>query len=116
MNQGVLEAGDLDVEFGAPEGLQRILQQGLVDLSPWHILTRDIALKRLHGMRRRYARRYVPFASRQDNDDVACFDPALPGRVVIVHDFASETSEARRVYATFWDWFRAAIDDMITFE
>ena len=53
---------------------------------------------------------------RQDNDDLACFDPEKPGRVVVIHDFATEGTEFRKEYLSFADWFRQAIDDLILFE
>lgn len=67
-------------------------------------------------MRQRYTRKYVPFAYRQDNDDVACIDVSKPEEVVIVHDFASDGAELRKRFDTFWDWFRAAVEDMVLFE
>ena len=110
------QTGDLDVPVKLPEGLLRIVKNNLVDLTPWHVLPRDLAVKRLRSMRQRYTRKYVPFAYRQDNDDVACIDAAKPEEVVIVHDFASEGTELRKRFDTFWDWFRAAVEDMVLFE
>ncbi len=112
----IFRVGDLDVDVEIPSGLQRLHQQNLLDLTPWHLMAREPALKRLQGLRQRYARKYVPFARRQDNDDLACFDPSLGGRIVVVHDYASETTEARKQFPSFWDWFRAAVEDMISFE
>lgn len=111
-----LQPADVDVPFVYPTGLDRAIEQGLTDLAPWHIMDREAALLRMRGMRDRYSSKYIPFARRKDNDDVACIDPARDGRVVIVHDFASEGFELRREFPSFWDWFRAAIDDMIDFE
>ena len=112
----LLRPEDLDVDVAYPEGIGRVLEQGLVDLTPWHMMDRALAKQRLLGLRKRYRRKYVPFARRQDKDDIACIDPERPGRVVIVHDFASEGYEQRRDFDSFWDWFRAAIEDMIAFE
>jgi hypothetical protein len=112
----MLNRSDLDVQVTLPDGLSRVVKQGLVDLTPWHVMPRDLALKRLPGLRQRYSRKYVPFAYRQDNDDIACIDPAAPDEIVIVHDFASEGSELRERFDSFWAWFRAAIEDMILFE
>jgi hypothetical protein len=112
----VFAPSDLDVPVKLPEGLLRIVKQNVVDLTPWHVMPTDLAVKRLHGMRQRYSRKYVPFARRQDNDDVACIDPARPDEIVIVHDFASEGTELRKRFDSFWDWLRAAVEDMILFE
>ena len=112
----MLEGSDLDVQVKLPEGLLRIVNQNLVDLTPWHVMSRDLAVTRLHGLRQRYSRKYVPFARRQDNDDLACIDPARPEEIVVVHDFASEGTELRNRFDSFWDWFRAVVEEMIAFE
>jgi len=112
----LLRGEDVDVPMVLPTGLERVVQQGLLNLAPWHIMDREAAKQRLHGLRERYKTKYVPFARRQDNDDIACIDPERPGHVVIVHDFASEGYELRRDFNSFWDWFRAAVEDMIIFE
>jgi hypothetical protein len=106
----------LGVEVTVPEGLMRIVEQGLLDLTPWHIMRTEDVVERLGGLRERYSTKYVPFARRQDNDDLACMDAAHPGKVVIVHDFASEGFELRETYEAFWDWFRIAIEEMIAFD
>jgi len=115
MRHGIYEDGDLDVQASIPEGLGRLLEEELTNLTPWHIMPRELALVRLRGLRERYTRKYVPFAQRQDNDDLACLDPALPAKVVVVHDFASEGHECRQEFDSFSDWFRAATEDMILF-
>ncbi len=111
----LLQQGDMDVGVELPAELLRIVSQGVINLAPWHVMHRDLAKRRMLGMRGRYQTKYVPFARRQDNDDVACIDPTLPGRIVVVHDFATEGSERVAPYDSFWDWFRQAIDDMIEF-
>lgn len=112
----MLSQDDIDVAVTLPPELTQIVAQGLVNLRPWHIMPRDLAKKRLTGLRARYRKAYVPFARRQDNDDVACFDPDLPGQIVVVHDFSSDGSERVSIHPSFWDWFRRAIEDMISFE
>ncbi len=112
----MLNPSDLDMSMTWPEGLVRIVNQNLVDLTPWHVMPRDLAVKKLHGLRLRYSRKYVPFAYRQDNDDTVCIDPARPDEIVIVYDYASESAELRERFESFWDWFRAAVEDMVLFE
>ena len=111
----LLRAEDVDVPLEYPDGLQRLAQQGVADLTPWHLMDREAAKQRLRGLRGRYTSQYVPFARRQDNDDIACFDPERAGAVILVHDFADEGYERRREFDSFWDWFRAAVEDMILF-
>jgi len=79
-------------------------------------MPRELARKRMAGLRGRYRTKYVPFARRQDNDDLACIDPGEPAHVVVIHDFSAEGAERVATYETFWDWFRSAVDDMIGFE
>lgn len=109
--------------FEYPEPFGRVVRLGLVDLEPWYILSAAQANDRMDGLKARYpTRALVPFARRGDNDDVACFEIGRnesAGRnasVVVIHDFASAGSENRRVYATFWDWFRDAVEEMIEWE
>lgn len=112
----LLSPGDLDVSVPLPQELVRVASQGLINLSPWHVMPRDLAKKRMTGLRGRYRTKYVPFARRQDNDDLACIDPNEPARVVVIHDFSKEGAERVGTYETFWSWFRSAVDDMIAFE
>ncbi len=112
----ILGPKDLDVKVAMPSGLVRIVEQHLIDLTPWHVMPRELAAKRLKGLRQRYSRKYVPFARRQDNDDLACIDPARPEEIVVIHDFASEGTETRQRFESFWDWFRTAIEEMIEFD
>lgn len=107
---------EMGVGVNCPHELQRVHEQRLLNLSPWHVMSREQVAQRLKGLRGRYSRPYVPFASRQDNDDIACLEASRPGQVVIVHDFASEGSEVRGEYDSFWAWFRSAVEDMILFE
>jgi hypothetical protein len=111
----LLRPEDLDIPVVLPVELQRLASQRLVLLTPWEIMGRDLARKRLAGLRSRYRRPYVPFARRQDNDDLACILPDEPG-VIIVHDFSAEGHERVTSYGSFWDWFRAAVEDMIGFD
>jgi len=112
----LLDPTELDIGINYPGGLLRAVDQGLVNLTPWHIMQRDLAKKRFQGVRQRYRVMYVPFARRQDNDDLACFDPARPQRIFIIHDFAPEGAQEYREFPSFWDWFRSAVEDMMEFD
>ena len=115
-DEKVIDVNAIDVQVSLPDGLLRVAEQNLVDLRPWEVMPRELATKRLHGLRQRYSRKYVPFARRTDNDDLACLDPERPGEVVVIHDFASEGTEGRKRFDSFWDWFRVAVEEMIAFE
>lgn len=102
----LLSDTDLPEGFTYPHGLVRVVELGLVNLEPWWIVEGDLLRDRFSGLQQRYKdRKLVPFAQRQDNDDVACFDVDR-GKVVIVHDFASPGYEQRADFADFYAWLR----------
>jgi hypothetical protein len=113
----LLEATDLPVGFGYPHEFLRVVELGLIDLEPWLVLEGEQLRARNLGLRERYPdRSLVPFARRQDNDDVACWDvDEGGGRVVIVHDFASPGWERRVEFVDFNGWLRRAVEDLIAF-
>ena len=100
-----------------PKEYLRVVEQNLVDLTPWYLMEHDQVVTRMQGLRLRYpGRQLVPFARRDDNDDVACWEKDRSEAVVVIHDFASAGHEERRVFPDFWSWFRGAVEDMIEFE
>lgn len=110
----------LSSQPGFASALKRVVERSLVDLDPWALLTSDEQIgARSEAVNRRYPGRVVLcFAERQDTDDVACAvlsssTDYAAGKILIVHDFANPGSEVDAVFSDFWEWFRAAIDDMI---
>jgi hypothetical protein len=70
-----LSVDDLLEGFTYPPEFVRGVELGLIDLEPWHVLEGGQLRERFRGLAERYpARTLVPFACRQDNDDVACWD------------------------------------------
>jgi hypothetical protein len=113
----LLTAEMLPDGFEYPADFLRLVEQGITDLTPWHVLSGERLRLRRIGLLERYpGRDLVPFARRQDNDDLACWEGTDAGRVRTIHDFASPGWEERRGHTAFWDWFRAAIEDMIAFD
>jgi len=103
--------------FKLPSQFLRLRELDLMKLEPWDVLTDDRMLnvaKRLADMYP--ARALVPFARRQDNDDIACWDGGDSTKVHIIHIFTSPGHEQREVFLTFYDWFRAAVEDFIDFD
>jgi hypothetical protein len=112
----LLGVNELPDGFTYPPEFVRVVDLGLTNLEPWWILDGRLLRDRYAGMSLRYPQRPIlPFAKRQDNDDVACWD-LQTGRVVIVHDFADPGWEERKVFPNFNAWLRQAFDDMIQFQ
>lgn len=110
----LLHQEELPVGFKFPGALKRLVDRELTRLEPWWILGAAVARDRMKGLGQRYpGRSLVPFAKREDCDDVACFDPESPGTVVVLHDFASDAWDRRRVFDDFYAWLRHAVEDMI---
>jgi len=113
----LLDTSQLPHDFKYPDDFLRAVGLNLVDFDLWYIMNEDQALQRLKGLQKRYPDRLlIPFARRDDNDDIACFEIGKSEEVQIVHDFASSGYEQRKSHPTFWDWFKDAIDEMIEFE
>ncbi len=110
----LLPSSDLPEDFVYPAEFVRVVECGLINLEPWHVLTGDELFRRFRGLRLRYpARQLIPFAARQDNDDIACWDMSRQNEVAIVHDFASSGWEDQGSYDDFNSWLRSAFDEFI---
>lgn len=111
----LLSIADLPERFDYPAAFVRVVELGLTQLEPWWILESDLLRERHRGLASRYPdRTLVPFAARQDRDDVACFD-LESGNIAVVHDFADAGWERRANFESFNDWLRQAIEDLIDF-
>lgn len=111
------------LETEQPEGFEypteflRFLELRVSDLDPWRLLEGDLLRGRHAGLREKYpSARLVPFASRYDRDDVACFDASrLEVPVVVIHEGASPGWERRAEFESFRAWLHAAVDDALDF-
>lgn len=114
----LLSVEDLPRGFWYPSSFIRVVELGLTNLEPWHILEGSRLRERKQGLVERFpARALIPFAIRQDNDDVACWDLARGSKkVVVIHDFSSAGWEDRAEFPDFFAWLRQAIEDLIDFE
>ena len=96
-----------------PAEYAKIVKLNLLDFEKWYLMSNEQIDTRIKGLKSRYpSRDLIPFARRDDNDDIACFEVGKSDRVQIIHDFAGQGFEQRKEYECFWDWFRAAIDEM----
>ena len=117
MSDFMLKEDELPDGFAYPHAFSRIVGLGLTVLEPWYLLRGDLLTKTMSGLRQRYPdRTLIPFAKRQDNDDLACWEMDRGEEIIIVHDFASPGWEQRDRFVDFWAWFRRAIEDLIEFD
>ena len=104
-------------EFAYPESYFTVIDLNLVNYGYWYIMIKDEVITRRDGLLKRYpSRNLIPFARRDDNDDIACFEVGYGERVFIVHDFASEGWERRQEFDSFWAWFMIAINELVETE
>lgn len=62
-------------EFNYPKEFLKIVELNLVDFDFWYLMSKEQVEKRIKGLKERYPdRELVPFARRDDSDDIACFD------------------------------------------
>lgn len=100
-----------------PHSFCRIVDQQLIDITPWHIMESRRVLRHSNGLAERYhSRELFPFAYRQDNDDVACWAKGMGERVFIIHDFASPGFEDNGAFDDVWSWFRSAVEETISWD
>ena len=108
---------DLPSGFRYPEAFQTVLAHGMTDLVPWHPLEGDLLHAVHFGINERYPRYggLVPFARRQDNDDVACLHVGRAGEVLIIHDYASAGWEMQDRLPDLAAFMRRLVDDFVDF-
>lgn len=100
--------------YDYPNEYLKVLELNLVNLDLWYFMSAEQIEMRIRGMQERYPRRkLIPFARRDDCDDIACFEVDKGNKVQIIHDFAESGWEQRDEYKCFWDWFRNAIEELI---
>ena len=116
MSEKLLNESELPIWFNYPQEFLRIVDQGLLDFDPWIVLQGVQLRTRFRGLQERYPEReLIPFARREDNDDVACWDKGKEG-VVIIHDFSSPGYENKQDMNSFWDWLRSALEATIEYD
>lgn len=112
-----IDIEDLPEWFKYPDSFLKMVEQNITDLHPWHFLSNELLKSKFKGLNERYPEsKLVPFAKRYDNDDVACWEESQPGKVVVIHDFASNGWERKENYDDFWMWFKSAVEEMINFD
>ncbi len=101
-------------DFKYPNSIKKIMELQLVDFEWWYLMDKNNVETRITELAKRYPnRKLIPFARRDDCDDIACFEIGKGDKVQIIHDYASSGYEQRKEYECFWDWFKSAIDELI---
>lgn len=102
--------------FKYPSAFVKAIELNLLDFDLWYIMNTEQVIKRIEGLEKRYPdRKLIPFARRDDCDDIACFEIGKENKVLVIHDFSSSGYEQRKEYIDFWGWLDSAIKEMIDF-
>lgn len=112
----LLTSSLLPLGFQYPGQLKRLVEIEALEFEPWTILTGDRLQQKFEGIKQRYPQRtLVPFAMREDLDDVACFDVQNNNYICIIHDYALPGWEQnnKRIYLTFHEWLRDAFEHFL---
>ena len=100
--------------YDYPSGYEKLIELNLIDFEYWYFIPDTQLQDRYEGMKKRYPdREYIPFARRDDCDDIACFEKGQGEKVYIIHDFADEGYEERKRYENIWSWVRDAMEELI---
>jgi len=109
-----------------PLPLRWLVAHGITSLTPWHVLRdqdRIAALRAEYKAETADQRDCLPFAVRQDCDDMAAFvisNGSVTDSVIDVHLTYSRSPERdgfpnENRFKTFWEWFKSAVNDSADF-
>ncbi|SNQ46062.1 conserved hypothetical protein [Frankia canadensis] len=112
----LIPTAELPPGFSYPAEYLRVVAFGLTNLEPWILMDGDALRTAHHGLRDHFpGARLVPFATRRDNDEVACWD-ADAGDVVIVRRDAAAPCVADGRFEDFHCWLRDAVEHLTRFD
>jgi hypothetical protein len=89
-----------------PQELLDLVRSGRMPLVPWHLDRADAAASTYRRFQSHLGRDLVPFAFRQDREDLACFEKGSGEKVLVIHDNTDPGYEDEGEYATFSHWLR----------
>ena len=117
MGRSKLLLAELPAGVRYPGAFLRLVERGLTHFQPWWVIEGTHLRDRYTGLKERYpGRKLLPFAQREDCDDIACWEAGRGEEVVIIHDFASPGWEERGTFPDFYHWLRQALDDTADFD
>lgn len=89
-----------------PLAYLKLVNKNEDEFLPWYLLGKEQLLIRYNGLKKRYpARELFPFARDDNSDDVACWEKGKPGKVILIHDFASPGYENKLEFESFEKWY-----------
>jgi hypothetical protein len=89
-----------------PSSYIDLVKGGNDEFLPWYLMDKEQLLIRYQGLQKRYPTRSLfPFARDDNSDDVACWEKNKPGKVILIHDFASSGYENKMEFETFEQWY-----------
>lgn len=84
-----------------------LVKSGNDEFLPWYLMDKEQLLTRYQGLKKRYPdRNLFPFARDDNSDDVACWEKEKPGKIVLIHDFASPGYENKKEFESFEEWYK----------
>ncbi len=87
-------------------------EYNLEELGRWQFEAQERLAWMYRGLKQQYPERvYVPFATRVDQDEVACWTLPSP-KIVQIHDYTDPGWERPRYYADFRSFMRSVVDDI----
>jgi len=117
MVDDILEIENGIEDFSYPKFFVEIIKMNFLDYGDWYLMNKNQILIRKEGLNDRYPnRKLIPFARRDDNDDIACFDLDCVEKVFIIHDFSSEGYESRGEFDNFKSWLICTIGEYLKIE
>ncbi len=101
-------------DFQYPRGYWKLKELNLTDFYFWYFIPENQLCNRINGLNDRYPKRkLIPFARRDDNDDIACFEIGKGEKVQIIHDYASQGYEQLKEYENIWLWVKDAFEELM---
>lgn len=89
-----------------PQELLDLVRSGRMPLVPWHFVHAETVASQHRRFQSHLGRDLVPFAFRQDREDLACFEKGRGHEVFIIHDNCNAGYEDEGHFASFSDWLR----------
>lgn len=104
-----------EVAAKIPEALEKLILLKLTNFNFWYVMEKIQMLQIKEQMDDQRLFGFVPFARRGDNEDIACFRADNNEEVVVFQSCDYTGYRPYKFYHTIWDWFRDAIELMITY-